>query len=306
MDATTILPLLVMVIAAGFADVLRKQVLQHVSPFLIIILLCGVFSVPSSVLILAWNGWPTLSDEAWRALIPFMCGTSFLLFAYYRAMQLCDVSVLAPIMGVVPALVLGKEVFFDGRHVSALGWLGILCSCVGAYALPVLGSKKAEHTMWRRFTMPLRSFTTERGMVWAMIALTMFVFVLPSQKRFLGFVRAEGQPVFTGIAIMMLLESVTHIVLFVPVEIIRAKRAPTRTIIPWGLFAGAGAFWIVHILLLYFAFSVIPAGYAMAIRSLGILVSVTLAGVRLRENIGPRLPAVAMIVLGVCFLSLWG
>lgn len=288
-----------MAVCGGAADVLRKMMLAHMSPYQGLLCMYGLFALPCAALVLLVVGAPRVPKDTIVFWTIFLSIAPLLLYSFYKALQLTEISLVAPILGLTPVTTLFGEYLIFGKTTTFTGFIGVLVAVIGTYVLHISRLKDG-------LLAPFKALTAECGMRWGLLALALFSIAVPFQKRILhGFSDAEAAAVIGAVALMVAAEAVVHHGTFVPLHVRSGGRKHT-TPFPWKLVLGAGTCWVAHVFLLYYGFFATSVSYAMAIRASSVLVAIAIAAWKLNEDPRPQLPGILTIVLGVMIISLWG
>jgi uncharacterized membrane protein len=248
-------------------------------------------------LVAALGVWPELSPAYWRAagmvLVPEVLGTIFLTLA----LRAGDLSLVQPLLGLLPPLVMaGGVVFLDEVPTREAG-LGVALVTVGVYCVGLAPGAS--------LLQPLRALARERASWYAVASACAWSLATLVHKMGIAavgpFPWAVTLALGTGLALAALLPWM-------------AWKAPAgiglpaaRT--PWGRFVAlAGCCFALQQVGLHLAFRATQTGYVIAITSTGILFATVLGIVLLRERAaaGTRLAGALLISGGAMLVALFG
>jgi uncharacterized membrane protein len=248
-------------------------------------------------LVAAVDAWHALTPEYWRAvslvLVPEVMGTICLTLALRRG----DLSLVQPIMGLLPGLVmLGGIVLLDEMPSPHAGF-GVALVTLGVYCVGLQGGGSLLE--------PVRALGRERASWFALAAAVSWSLSTLVHKRgiaavgpfpwaaTLAFVSAFG----LGIAIPLL-----------------ARRGPGSLDLPeqrkpWAVFvAAAGLGFAVQQMGLHTALRMTQTGYVISITSTSILFATALGIIVLRERAAARTRAAGALLVccGATLIALFG
>ncbi len=122
----------------GFSDAYAKRFSGEVSPLLfsagrnvygLVFLLLCLPAVPQ----------PALEPDAgWLWLVAAGLSTSIGVFAFYKAMDRIEASLVAAFVSLAPLTTAGAEIYFRGLRLAFTQWLGVALVIIGAIALALM------------------------------------------------------------------------------------------------------------------------------------------------------------------------
>ena len=299
MDPFVAALLLLMAVCGGLGDVLRKMMLAHMSAYQGILCMYGLFAIPCALAVLAVTGVPEVSPEAYLPWAVFLSVISLLLFGLYRGIQLCEVSLVMPLLGLAPVATLAGELIVFDKTTTVLGLLGVFLAAAGTYVL------RLDTVKTGGVFAPFLKLFAEPGLRWGMLAVVLFAVAVPPQRMVLLTFGEGKRALAGGVALLVLTEGLTHLCVFTLLQWRSGKGLWPRQA-RWPTVFGAGFFWVTHMFILYWGFLATSPSYAMSFRSLSLFVATGVAAWKLNESVGKRLPGMFVIVAGVVLISLWG
>jgi len=248
-------------------------------------------------LVAALGAWPELSPAYWRAagmvLVPEVLGTIFLTLA----LRAGDLSLVQPLLGLLPPLVMaGGVVFLDEVPTREAG-LGVALVTVGVYCVGLAPGAS--------LLQPLRALAGERASWFAVASACSWSLATLVHKMGIEavgpFPWAATLALGTGLVLAALLPWM-------------AWKAPAGIGLPaagtpWGRFVVlAGWCFALQQVGLHLAFRTTQTGYVIAITSTGILFATVLGIVLLRERSAARtrLAGALLISCGAMLVALFG
>jgi len=239
--------------------------------------------------------WPPLPLAFWRTLAlvipPEIGGMLFLTLALREG----DVSVVQPIMGLLPLLVMAGGVIFLHEVPSPLAVAGIFLVAAGLYCV---GLRRGASLL-----EPIRALATSRASWYAVLA-TLF-WTVTSLLHKVGIAIVGPMPW----AATLTLGSGLGLAIALPLVAWKTGSigAPTR-VMPWmRLIALTALFYAIQQVGLQNAMGIAQAGYVIAVSSLSILLATVLGVVWLREEGGAHRIAGSLLVSGgVGLIAMFG
>jgi len=239
--------------------------------------------------------WPPMPASFWRTLgfvIPPEIGGMLCLTL---ALRTGDVSVVQPIMGLIPLLVMAGGVLFLHEVPSALAVAGILFVAVGLY---FVGLRPGESLL-----EPIRSLATSRAS-WYAVTATLF-WTVTSLLHKIG-IAIVGPMTW---AVALTLGSGLGLALALPLMAWKngSIGAPQR-VVPWTRFVAlTGVAYAVQQVGLQNALVHAQAGYVIAVASMSILIATAVGVLVLREEGGVhRITGAVLVSGGVGLIALFG
>jgi drug/metabolite transporter (DMT)-like permease len=239
--------------------------------------------------------WPPLPFEFWRTLAfvipPEIGGMLFLTLALREG----EVSVVQPIMGLLPLLVMAGGVLFLHEVPSPLAVVGIVFVAAGLY---FVGLRQGESLL-----EPIRALATSRASWYAVLA-TLF-WTVTSLLHKVGIAIVGPMPwaatltLFSGLGLAAALPLVAWKT--------GSIGAPAR-VVPWmRLVALTGVCYAIQQVGLQNAMGLAQAGYVIAVASLSILMATALGVLWLREEGGAyRIVGALLVSVGAGLIALFG
>ena len=243
----------------------------------------------------ALGTWPPLPAPFWRTLgfvIPPEIGGMLCLTL---ALRTGDVSLVQPIMGLIPLLVMAGGVLFLHEVPSAFAIAGIVLVALGLY---FVGLRRGESLL-----APIRSLATSRAS-WYAVAATLF-WTVTSLLHKVGIAIVGPMPW----AVSLTLGSGLGLALGLPLLAWRTGGigAPVR-VVPWmRLVALTGMAYAIQQVGLQNAMARAQAGYVIAVASMSILIATAVGVFVLREEGGGyRIAGALLVSSGVGLIALFG
>jgi drug/metabolite transporter (DMT)-like permease len=243
------------------------------------------------------EAWHTLTPTYWRAVgivIPNEIGGMLCLSL---ALSLGDVSVVQPIMGLIPLLTMAGGAFILHELPSPTAVVGIMLVVTGLYFVGLRRGASA----WE----PIRAFATSRASWYGLLAALFWTVTSLTHKVGIGEVGpmpwATTLTLGSGLSLALALPFVARSVggLGLP--------APQQAL-PWlGVIALTSVCFAVQQFGLHNALRRSQAGYVMAVVSTSILIATTVGVLVLREQGGSHRIAGALLVSsGVALIAIFG
>ena len=136
-------------------DVLSKKTLQATDEYLVAWSL-RLFSLPFIILILYFNGIPTLGDEFFKALFITSFLNLIVSILFVKAIKYSDLSLTMPLIAFVPVFFLVTSPILLGEFPSQIGLIGILLIVFGSYILNINDKKEG-------YLAPFKALLKNRG-----------------------------------------------------------------------------------------------------------------------------------------------
>lgn len=273
------------------SEILSKySLLEEVDEYLLAWAL-RFFAIPPIILGLLAYGIPNLGHNLIFAIsFSVPAGVLATLF-YMKAIKTSDLSIISPISGLSPVLVLLSSSLIVGEIPSVLGLIGVMATTVGIYVLKI-------HEASSGFSEPFRAVLREPGAKYMIAMLLIYAVAAPIDK--IG-VEASSPVFYT------LLLHVGQLTLLTPIMIYKNRdwrnsiRRNKREIIAIGGLSGLSS--IAQMTALTYTLVV----YVISIKRSGILLSV-IAGhfIYGEENMKERIAGSLIILLGLSMIALAG
>jgi drug/metabolite transporter (DMT)-like permease len=239
--------------------------------------------------------WPTLTPAFWRTLAivtPFEVGGMLFLTL---ALRIGDLSMVQPLMGLIPLIVMFGGVVFLHEVPSRLAAVGIVLVAAGLYCV---GLRKGSS--WLE---PIRALATSRAS-WFGVTAALF-WSVTSLFHKIGIAIVGPIPWGTSLTFS------SAIVLAFALPLIAWKRGsigiPAR-VGPWmRIIALLGLSFAIQLVGLHNALQRAQAGYVIAVQAMSILLATVMGVFLLREQGGSHRLAGALLVSGgVGLIALFG
>lgn len=250
-------------------------------------------------LVAALGAWPGASPAYWRAvglvLVPEVLGTLFLSLALRSG----ELSLVQPMLGLLPPLVMGFGVVFLGEVPSAEAGVGVALVTAGVYCVGLEPGASA--------LAPLRALAKSRAGWYALASALSWSLATMVHKAGIA---AVG-PFPWGVTLAF----VTALPLAVALPVLAWRNGgrvglPERGGTgPWGGFVFlAGLAFAAQQVGLHLAFGLTQAGYVMAVASTSVLIATLLGIVVLRETAAARTRAAGalLVTTGAALIALFG
>jgi uncharacterized membrane protein len=216
------------------------------------------------------------------------------LYFYIKALRYSDVSLVAPMMLLTPAVLLVTSPIILGEHTSLAGALGVLFIVIGSYVMG-FSVKKAQKFS---FLTPFTALSKERGVRYALAASFLYGIAAPLDK--IGVLQSspfiwifvQGALLVIGLGIFMFIKERSSFVL--------SPKQSAIAVIPG--FTGA-----ISSLLQMFAISLWHVPYVIAVKRLSSLFTIIAGGALFKEKgILLRLGGALFMIIGVLFILFFG
>jgi drug/metabolite transporter (DMT)-like permease len=233
--------------------------------------------VATSAAIISAVALPFLAQPA-AASLPYAAASASFEVIYFvllaRAYQVADMSHVYPLMrGTAPLLVALVTVFQFGQDLSSMAWLGVIAVCAGI------------------LTVAVGRMEDRRGIPMALLnAVVIACYTLIDG---IG-VRRSGAPAAYTLWVTLL----SGLPLSTWVMLRRRSRFIPYLIRHWRIGSIGGLSTIVSYGVALWAMTLVPVAIVAALRETSILFGTLIAGVVLKENIGPKRIISACIIAG--------
>lgn len=248
-------------------------------------------------LIAAADAWHPLTPEYWRAvglvLVPEVLGTLFLTLALRRG----ELSLVQPIMGLLPGLVMLGGVFLLDEVPTAAASFGAVLVTAGVYCVGLQGGRSMLEPIRALGRSPASWFALGSAVAWSLSTLV--------HKR--GIAAVGPFPWAATLAFV----SAFGLGIVLPFLARRAPAAlgmPARRM-PWAGFVGlAGLAFAVQQAGMHTALRMTQTGYVIAITSTSVLWATALGIIVLRERAAARTRAAGALLVsaGATLIALFG
>jgi drug/metabolite transporter (DMT)-like permease len=246
-----------------------------------------------------------LRAEAWHALTPTYWGAVAVVIPNEIGGMLClslalsvgDVSVVQPIMGLIPLLTMAGGAFILHELPSAVAVVGVLLVVTGLYFVGLRRGGSA----WE----PIRAFATQRASWYGLLAALFWTVTSLTHKIGIGQVGpmpwATTLTLGSGLALALVLPFVARSAGGLALPTVGDR-------FPWLLVVLAtSVFFAVQQFGLHNALRRSQAGYVMAVVSTSILIATTVGVLVLRERGGShRITGALLVSVGVALVVIFG
>lgn len=247
------------------------------------------FALPPVALGLFIFGIPEISSGIWLALTFSAPAGVVATVLYMKAIQASDLSIISPLSGISPVLVLLSSSLIVGEFPSVLGLIGIMATTVGLYLLKL-------HEASAGIAEPLKAVFREPGAKYMMGMLLIYALAAPIDK--IG-VEASS-PIFYTFML-----HVTQILFLTPLMINNNpdfRSAVSKNKIDLAAIGGLSGLASIAQMT---ALSYTLVAYVISVKRAGIVISV-LAGhfIFKEDNLRERLIGALVILLGLVMIAL--
>jgi drug/metabolite transporter (DMT)-like permease len=266
-----ILCALVSAVGAAGTSFSLKRAVEHGGAVVSTVAARLVAAALLACVVAALGAMPTLPAEYWRAaalvLVPEVLGTLFLTLA----LRAGDLSVVQPLLGLLPPLVMAGGVVFLGEVPTPEAAMGALLVTAGVYCVGLApGARPLD---------PLRALARDRAAWFAVACAVSWSAATLVHKRGIAAVGPFPWGVTLALGPALVLAASLP---FLP-------RSPAPPGAPWArLVVLAGASFALQQTGLHLAFGMAQTGYVIAVSATGILISSALGIWVLRERAAPR------------------
>lgn len=239
--------------------------------------------------------WPPLTPEYWRTLalvIPPEIGGMLFLSLALRSGEL---SLVQPIMGLIPLAVMAGGVIFLNETPSKLAGLGIVLVALGLYCVGLRRGASALE--------PFRAMTRSKSSWYALIATLFWTVTSLLHKVGIGLVGPLPWASSLTLGSALVLGCSLPFVAWKT----GSSGVPLR-VWPWARFVMlAGVCFAFQQVGLHNALAISQAGYVIALASMSIIIATTLGVMVLgEESGGHRIAGAALVASGVGLIALFG
>lgn len=248
----------------------------------------GIFIFGFLVIITGQYAIPE-SNEFWIALSinSILLGVVTILFA--KALQISDVSIISPIMALLPAFVAIPAFFILGEVPSTFAGLGLIFVCIGAYTLNINSKDQG-------YLEPIFKIVTDRGVQLAFIGVLVGATVpsfdkigIEASNPFLWVLATHiGSSIFIGLLVILIHDDIKE-----------KFQENYRVLITVGF--ASSMIWVFQ----SYAYTYTQVAYVQAVKRVSILISVA-AGYYIfqEENIKDRFVGAILMLIGVSLIIL--
>lgn len=283
-------------VGGASTSLLLKRTVQHGGAVVSTIAFRAVGGLILAGLGLAAGGWPAPTPAFWRVTLLVVPPEIAGMVCMTLALRAGDLSLVQPIMGMLPLFVMLSGVVFLHEVPTPAAAAGIVLVTFGVYCIGLRGGG----SVWD----PLRALARERASWYAVGATVAWSATTLLHK--VGIAEVGPFPwaatmtlgSAAGLAIAMLLLGWRRGQLELP--------SPSRGW--WLLVAGTGVCFAIQQVGLHSALRATQAGYVVAVTSTSILIAVGFGIVLLRERAEARqrIAGGALVTAGAALIALWG
>lgn len=227
------------------------------------------------------------STEFWLVLSVNSALLGIVTILFVKAFEVSDVSIVSPIMALLPVFVTLPAFFILGEIPSIRAGLGLILVCIGAYSLNISSKNKG-------YLEPIRKISTNKGVQFAFVGVIIAA-AIPSLDKigieesnpFLWVLATHiGSSIFIGSAIIYRGQSVSNPVI-----------NNARLLVSVGIISSL--IWIFQ----SYAYTFTQVAYVQGIKRASILISV-LAGhyIFSEDNIRDRLLGASIMLVGIILI----
>ncbi|MBI5036913.1 EamA family transporter [Candidatus Micrarchaeota archaeon] len=240
--------------------------------------------------LLFFEGVPALTEQVPILLATSLFFESLALIAYFKALELTEVSLALPVIAITPALLLLTSPFLTGEVPSAQGIFGVLLVVAGTYFLGF--EKKTKDLL-----LPFKKILANKGMMLMFAVSLLYVFTATAYKLLV----ANSSPLFTAASVLAGL----GILFWLPVLASRKRRSEAAKSLKDGMLNGV--LQGLESITIGFAFATGMTPYVIAIKRMSIPATVLLSHKFLNESdFKKRMLASLVSVAGAVLIVLSG
>lgn len=274
-------------LSESFSSLFRKQATLGRKDYSLIPILSIFFALPITT-VLAFNTWDRSSDfsSVWYYLLLSIILNIFAISLRYKALKIGDISELEPLTMLTPAIIAFTSYLFLNEKVPVIGLVGILCVSFGAI---ILTSSRYGITHTKSVENIVRNKSTR---------LMLVVVGIWSVTTVLDKVVTNELPIAVYVWILHLGIMLGLLIHFRPSIKQLRSLAKSKGIIILGI----GITATIGLILQIYAVQGTYVSYAIAVKNLGILFTVILGSVVLKEKHFKKRFIGALIMLVGLFL----
>lgn len=283
-------------LGSALTSLTLKQAVVHGGAVVSTVVFRAIGGALLAAVVAAWGAWPELTPGYWRAacmMIPPEVGGMLFLTLALRA---GDLSLVQPIMGVLPLFVMVGGAVFLQEIPTPLAAVGVVLVTVGVY---VVGLQKGGSLL-----EPLRNLMRSRASWYAVGASVMWSITTVVHK--LGIAEVGPFPW----AVTLALGSAAALALALPVMAWRTGSVgwPARLRTWAGLVAAAGLLFAIQQGGLHLSLRLAHAGYVVALTAVSVLLATGMGIVFLGERTFARnrIAGGVFVCCGTVLIALFG
>ena len=264
----------------GLADLPLNQV--------VMVRVCGM--VPVSLIILLVTPWPEVQPAFYWSCGIALPGEIIAMLLYNRAIQIAPLGVVQPFFATTALFAMLTAFLILDEVPTLMGAAGVLLLCAGAYAVNIHQAKEG----WLE---PFRAITRERGSLYILITAMLYAFnavigkkaILAASPMFM----AGVYPIFFGFFLFLVLRMRGPI----------GRQWMSRPGSVLGVSLSMALMLVFH----FWAISMAPAAYMLAIKRTSTLIAVAYGGLFLGETrLAQHLAACLLMVAGGALITIFG
>lgn len=264
----------------GLADLPLNQV--------VLVRVCGM--IPVSLILLAVIPWPEVQPAFYWSAGIALPGEIVAMLLYNRAIQIAPLGVAQPFFATTALFAMVTAFFILGEKPTLIGAVGVVLLSAGAYAVNI-------HQVKEGWLEPLKAITKERGVLYILITAMLYAFnavigkkaVLASSPMFM----AGVYPLFFAVSLFIVLRTRGPI----------GRQWMGRIWSVLGVSLSMALMLVFH----FWAISMAPAAYMLAVKRTSTLIAVVYGGLLLGETrLIQHLAACLLMVAGGALITMFG
>ncbi len=262
--------------------ILRKEINEY-----LIVWGMFLFALPWVFILAFLKGFPPLNATFWFACLGAVAGNAFGFTFYVKAIKYTDVSLAVPLLSLSPVLLLFTSFIMLEEVPSLPGILGVVLVTIGCYLLP--GTEE------RGFLSPFRMIGSDKGCRYAIVTVLVWSMVANIDKIALLHSSPYVYPFITTVLFSLI---------FLPA--VWPWRRDMRNVSVQKKLAGIGFIHAVLLISHMLALQLTLVPYLIAVKRSGMLLSVLLGWILLKERKGGgRILPSAIILCGLGLIILF-
>jgi drug/metabolite transporter (DMT)-like permease len=278
-------------------DAILKARFSHLSPGSMAIARSSA-PIPFLLPLFFIISWPETDLIFWQTVALLVPLEISALLLYMQALKVSPLSLSIPFLAFSPVFIVLTGWLILGEQVSPMGFLGIVCTVVGAYVLHLRASTQG-------FLEPLKAIAREQGSRLMLVVSGIYSITSVLGKRAIQ----HSDPVFFACFYFVLLGILVPIVIgivhwFFKVEPVLPLK---KEAYPWGAWWAVGLFQSIMVLSHMWAIHLVAAAYMITVKRTSLIFSVIYGKLIFKEKeIGQRLAGAILMVLGVGLILIAG
>ncbi|MCB2228396.1 MAG: DMT family transporter [Desulfarculaceae bacterium] len=256
---------------------------------MILVRLSGLLPAGLALLLLA--PIPPIKPQFYWSVALALPAEILALYLYNRAIQASPLALSLPFLSFTPLFVAVIGFLVLGESLDGWGLGGIVLVVIGAYTLNL-------HTIGQGgWSQPIRAIFREKGSWMILLTSLLYAYTLTMCKNaMLGSSPWFMAGVYPSVLAILVVAGMG----------VAGRLGWDWLRRPWGV-AGVGLSTVAMVICHYWALSMAPAAYMIAVKRLSILMAVAYGGVFLKEaRLGQHLLAGGLMVGGAVVILLWG